>query len=200
MKKIFLGWRKQPFPNYIAALESLGATVERDEPDACGALLLPGGGDIHPRFYGQVPAGAMDIDEDRDKYEFALFRRFFSAGKPILGICRGAQVINVALGGTLRQHVDGHSQLHGADRLHTVLADDALLRGLYGDRFTANSAHHQAIDLLGGGLRVIARAEDGVVEAVRHETLPLLAVQWHPERLGENGAALLRAFLESLRG
>ena len=198
MKKVFLGWQKLPFQNYVDALEALGASVERDEPARCDALLLSGGADIHPRLYGQPINGAMDIDEARDEYELSLFRRFFDAGRPILGICRGEQLINAALGGTLRQHIDGHSRIEGADRIHAVRTDDAQLRSLYGERFDVNSAHHQAIDRPGEGLRVIARSEDGTVEAVRHETRPVLAVQWHPERLGDNGASLLRAFLENL--
>ena len=198
MKKIFLGWQQLPFQAYIDALESLGATVERNEPDGCDALLLPGGGDVHPRFYGQELGGATEIDEARDEYELALFHRFYDAGRPVLGICRGAQLVNVALGGTLRQHINGHSQVDGADRIHAVCADDAMLRRLYSGRFVANSAHHQAIDRPGEGLCVIARAEDGTIEAVRHETQPVLAVQWHPERLGGSGLALFRAFLNGL--
>ena len=198
MKKVFLGWRKLPFQNYIDALEFLGAAVERDEPDACDALLLPGGADIHPRFYGQAIDGAENIDEARDEYELALFRRFAGQGKPILGVCRGLQLVNVALGGTLRQHIDGHDRIDGIDRMHAASTDDAALQSLYGEHFTVNSAHHQAIDRIGGELRVIARAGDGTVEAARHETLPILAVQWHPERLGEAGAALLEMFLKSV--
>lgn len=198
MKKVFLGWTAEPFARYVEALTALGAQVERDEPDGCDALLLPGGADLHPRFYNQPINGSVDIDEARDEYELALFRRFFDTGRPIFGICRGAQLINVALGGTLRQHISGHDQVGGADRIHAVRADDAMLRRLYSERFIANSAHHQAIDRPGEGLQVIARAEDGTVEAIRHETQPVLAVQWHPERLGGSGANLLRAFLKSV--
>ena len=195
LKKVFLGWTKLSFTNYTEALKSLGAAVERSAPEPCDALLLPGGGDISPCFYGQETNEAMDIDEARDTYEFSLFRHFFSAGKPILGICRGAQVINVALGGTLFQHIAGHSQIDGVDSIHFVHASDTALRALYGDRFPVNSAHHQAVDRPGRELHVSARAEDGTIEALHHETLPVFAVQWHPERLGEAGAELLRAFL-----
>ena len=196
MKTIFLGWAKQPFTNYITALETLGATVERSMPEKCDALLLPGGGDICPRFYGQEINGATDIDEARDAYELALFWRFLHAGKPIFGICRGAQVINVALGGTLFQHIAGHGQIDGADSAHVVHTSDVALRALYGNCFQVNSAHHQAVDRPGRGLCAVARAEDGTIEALRHESLPVFAVQWHPERLGETGAKLLQAFLK----
>jgi len=206
MKRVFLGWESLPFSNYAAALTALGASVERRDPDACGALLLPGGGDVHPRRFGGDAALAQDVDEARDEYELALFQQFYEQGKPIFGICRGAQLVNVALGGTLRCHIEGHSRTGGADRFHAVSADDALLRGLYGDRFLVNSAHHQAVDRLGAGLRVAARADDGVIEAVRHASRPIFAVQWHPERLtggvlsrrATDGAALLKAFLAAV--
>ena len=196
MKPIFIGWKPEPFANYVNALHLAGADVERDDPTRCGALLLPGGGDMHPRFYGQDLRGSREIDEARDETELALLRRFLDAGRPVLGICRGMQLINVALGGTLRQHIDGHSQINGSDRRHSVTTDDSLLRAFYGERFSVNSAHHQAVDHPGTGLKVIARAEDGVIEALRHETHPILAVQWHPERFGPEGARLLAAFLE----
>ncbi len=195
MKHVFLGWTEQPFPNYIAALERLGAVVERQNADACDALLLPGGGDIDPCRYGQRVIGATDVDPARDDCEFALFRRFAERGRPILGICRGMQLINVALGGTLCRHIDGHSRVDGADRRHTVCTDDPRLLALYGERFCVNSAHHQCVDRLGVGLRASAWAEDGVVEALRHRTQPIFATQWHPERLGAEGALLLAAFL-----
>ena len=193
MTTVFLGWRRLPFQNYLAALRALGLAVERDDPARCDALLLPGGGDIHPRFYGQRDARAADVDEARDEYELALFRRFAEAEKPIFGVCRGLQLINVALGGTLRGHIDGHSQVAGGDTFHDVRSDDPLLRALYGERFRVNSAHHQAAERLGAGLRATAWAEDGTVEAIRHDTLPIFAAQWHPERLGDAGLTLLGA-------
>lgn len=195
---IFIGWTEQPFQNYIDALERLGAVPERREPERCAALLLPGGGDIHPRFYAQALSGAEDIDEARDRYELRLFRQFVRAGKPVLGICRGMQLINTALGGTLLQHVAGHSRTGGFDRVHPVRCTGSL-GARFGNGFSVNSAHHQAIDRLGRGLCVEARAEDGVIEAVRHETLPVFGVQWHPERLGCLGEAQLAAFLELVK-
>ena len=202
MKKVFLGWTAQPFQNYVAALTALGAAVEREDPARCDALLLPGGADIHPRIYGQEINGAVDIDEARDEYELAVLHRFLDAQKPVFGVCRGLQLVNAALGGTLHQHIDGHAQISkGVDSLHAVESGDPLLRRLYGARFTVNSAHHQAVDRPGAGLVVAARAADGTVEALRHETLPVFCVQWHPERLHHadgDGEALLRAFLESL--
>ncbi|MBQ9459853.1 MAG: gamma-glutamyl-gamma-aminobutyrate hydrolase family protein [Oscillospiraceae bacterium] len=202
MAKVFLGWNAQPFHNYVRALTELGVEVERENFARCDALLLPGGADIHPKLYGQDFHGAVEVDEARDRCEWKLFHRFLLEKKPIFGICRGAQLINAALGGTLRQHIDGHGQIsEGMDSMHTVCTDDPLLHRLYGARFTVNSAHHQAVDRPGDGLRVVARAEDGVAEAICHETLPIFAVQWHPERLRSDdcdGAALLSAFFKAV--
>ena len=171
------------FPNYENALLRAGAAPCWQRETACG-LLLPGGGDIHPRFYGAPWADCRNVDEDRDERELALAAAFLAEGKPVLGICRGLQVLNTALGGTLRQHVDGHSQVRGADGLHPTRAS-GFLRDLYGSRFTVNTAHHQALNRLGRGFQAVQWAEDGVVEAAAHRTLPLWGVQWHPERLTE---------------
>lgn len=198
MKHIFLGWKNLPFPAYIEAFSRLGAAIERDRPNVCDALVLPGGGDLQPRLYGQTPLSTSDAEPERDTYELALFHSFLANQRPVLGVCRGEQLINVALGGTLLQHIDGHSQLGGADRRHAVHTDDPVLTELYGGSFTVNSAHHQAVDRLGAGLRITARSEDGVIEGLRHTVLPVCAVQWHPERLGEAGMELLRAFLREL--
>ena len=201
MKKIYLS---KTFPNYLAAIGHIGFAAA-ETPDSADALLLTGGGDILPALYGKTAHGAVGIDPARDAYEFALVCRFAAQKKPIFGICRGLQVINVALGGTLHRHIGGHSQLDGADRLHETDTDDPLLRRLYGERFTVNSAHHQSADRLGAGLRAIQWAADGTVEALRHESLPIFAVQWHPERLcgafaradAIDGALLLREFFSA---
>ena len=201
MKMIYLS---QPLPNYLAALALLGLSAA-DTPETSDALLLTGGGDIHPRFYTQPIVHAADIDEARDLRELALTRSFIARGAPIFGICRGLQVINVALGGTLRQHIDGHGQVGGIDRLHETHTDDALLCSLYGAHLTVNSAHHQSVDRLGTGLHAAQCADDDTIEALRHAMLPIFAVQWHPERLcgaftrrdAVDGGMLLKAFFST---
>ena len=179
MKTVYLSARLK---NYEKALSLAGAALA-EVPERADALLLPGGGDMHPRFYGQAINGSTDIDEGRDARELALIDDFLRTGRQVIGICRGLQVLNVYFGGTLRQHIAGHSRIDGADRLHTVNSLPGLLRELYGARFTVNSAHHQAVRRLGKGLCVLACADDGTVEAVGHKTLPVFAAQWHPERL-----------------
>lgn len=199
MKTVYLSVRLK---NYENALALVGAPLA-ETPENADVLLLPGGGDMHPRFYGQALNGSEDLDEARDARELTLIDNFLCAGKIVIGICRGLQVLNVYFGGTLRQHIEGHSQIDGVDRLHAINTAPGLLRELYGTRCTVNSAHHQAVWWLGTGLQVFACAEDGTVEAVGHRTLPAFAVQWHPERLcgafarpeSADGARLLHALL-----
>lgn len=202
--------------NYSRALEALGACPRGDyapAPDlSCHGLVLCGGGDLDSRLFGQADQGSQPPDPVRDKAELALFDAFFRAGKPILGICRGMQVINVALGGTLIQDLPPVSRpFHAgtdADLIHPIrAAEGSLLHALYGHIFPVNSWHHQAVDALGEDLRAAAWAESGFPEALEHERLPILGVQFHPERLafdhrrpdGVDGAPLLAAFLDLCR-
>ena len=199
MKTVYLSVRLK---NYENALALVGAP-RAETPEEADILLLPGGGDVHPRFYGQALNGSSDLDDARDARELMLIGDFLRSGKQIIGVCRGLQVLNVCFGGTLRQHIEGHSQIDGVDRLHAVNTAPGLLRELYGARCTVNSAHHQAVWRLGTGLQVLACADDGTVEAIGHRTLPVFAVQWHPERLcgafarpeTVDGAGLLAALL-----
>lgn len=157
----------------------------------CDGLVLCGGDDVDPARFGQENNGSRGIDAARDQAELALAEAFLRAGKPILGICRGHQVLNIALGGTLIQdiapelhpfhtHEEGCSQ----DKVHTIRTRrDSLLWSLYGPLAVVNSAHHQALDRLGEGLTPTAWSEGGLVEAVEHQSLPVLGVQFHPERM-----------------
>lgn len=195
----------EAFPNYVAALELAGAAVTQDE-SRCHGLLLPGGGDLDPALYGQEATDCRGLDRPRDARELAVCRRFLDQKRPVLGICRGAQVLAVALGGSLHQHVPDHGGTDQGDRVHETVAAGILAR-LYGSRFCVNSWHHQAAAWLPEGCRVLQRATDGVVEAFDHESLPILAVQWHPERLcgafersdAVSGLPLLRYFMSLCR-
>ncbi len=155
-------------------------------------LLLGGGGDVDPAFLGLEDAGSRQIDPLRDAVEFALVRRFLAEDKAIFGICRGHQVLNLALGGTLCQDIGlplerFHSpQPHGCshDLLHGLwLETDSFLGRCYGTWMLANSHHHQAIRTVGAGMRAIAWSESGLIEATEHQHRPLYSVQFHPERL-----------------
>lgn len=150
-------------------------------------LLLTGGVDIEPHRYGEKSGPACgETDPLRDRDELSLFSAFCRAKKPVLGICRGIQIINVALGGTVFQDLPSQmgAEGHADGAVHPVTAaGGGWLEGLFGRNFEVNSYHHQAVRELGEGLRADASAPDGVVEAAVHETLPVWAVQWHPERM-----------------
>lgn len=201
MVRVYISGDSAVCRNYSRAiLRSGGVPCFNADPQTCHALLLPGGGDVASWRYGQTDTACRSVDPERDGRELALLERFTAWGRPVLGVCRGMQVINVFFGGTLTQDLLGHSQIDGRDRLHTVTSAPSPLRELYGERCLVNSAHHQAVSRLGSGLEALQWAEDGVIEALRHQTLPILAVQWHPERLsppGADGLLLYRAFLSA---
>jgi putative glutamine amidotransferase len=161
--------------------------------DGLDGLIITGGRDVDPASYGQRPHPATDepdaANRERDALEFALVGGAIRRGMPLLGICRGAQVINVALGGTLHQHlpdVIGHTHHQQGNAVFSTSAVRTVpgtrLATLIGDSSDAQCYHHQAIDRLGEGLIVSAQDTDGVIEAVE---IPganfVLAVQWHPE-------------------
>jgi len=196
-----------------------GALTLADYAAELDGLVLQGGTDISPQTYGEQPlrpewAG----DPERDRYELELLEKFFQLKKPVLGICRGQQLINVAMGGTLYQ--DTATQKPGAhahqdtevydDKYHQVeILPGTRLASLYPGvrRAKVNSLHHQAVNRLGKGLAIEAHsAEDGVIEAIRHNGPQYVAgVQWHPEFLhGRNdgvldAAPLLQEFLQASR-
>lgn len=151
------------------------------------------------------------MDPARDAAEYALIDAFLQADKPIFGICRGHQLLNVYFGGSLIQHIptaEDHVIHDRVDSVHGVCAEpDSILAGLYGREFPVNSAHHQAVDRVGKGLFVTASALDGTVEALEHESLPVMSVQWHPERIScekrradaSNGEILITHFIDFCR-
>lgn len=202
-KTVYIWGGPDRFANYRRWLEAAGAravfgTAAEGQARLWDALLLPGGGDLEPWRYGQENAASRNLEPERDEAELRLVQAFTAAKKPVLGVCRGLQTINVFFGGTLAQDIPGHGAWENADRLHGVRTAPSPLRRLCGEGTAVNSAHHQAADRVGGGLRAVQWAEDGVIEALCHRHLPVWAVQWHPERLGDRalGRRLLGAFLE----
>lgn len=169
----------------LADASSLAAVLERID-----GLLLPGGADVDPAEYGESMNGGQEVNAGLDHLELAAVRCAVERELPTLGICRGQQVINVALGGTLIQHMDGHAPSGPRDALHhgfriapgTKLA--ALLGGSVVSDVRVNSHHHQAVKALGEGLVAVAWSEDGTIEGIEapgHRWL--VAVQFHPEDL-----------------
>lgn len=191
----------------LAADDGVDALLART--DAADAIVLMGGEDIAPAFYGGrsgYPGESRHL-ETADAAQLALVRRAVERETPLLGICRGLQILNVAFGGTILQHLgdDGVHRNHGVSvheimATHPVLVDeDSRTADLLGaTTVDVQSAHHQAVDAVGSGLRVTARAADGHVEALEHETAPAIAVQWHPEDPGAP-AGQLAALLGALR-
>lgn len=162
------------------------------------ALLLPGGGDVEPASYGDTArhAATYDVLPQRDALEILLIREFISRRRPVLGICRGIQILNVALGGALVQHVpdlvapdaERHSREKSYDSTHGITFDPTTRLGAaLASAPNVNSAHHQALrlDRVAAPLRIAARSPAGIIEAVEGDLhgCRLSAVQWHPERL-----------------
>jgi putative glutamine amidotransferase len=186
--------------------------------DRFDGICLSGGPDLDPEGYGAKPHPELGpIEPDLDRFELAVARRADAREMPILAICRGTQALNVVRGGALHQHLPeisteiSHRQLTPGDQTsHAVEVEPgsrlaAALGGKeidVGDRLDVNSFHHQAIDRLGEGLRISARAPDGTIEAVEDPTRPfLIGVQWHAETLVHRPyeAALFRRFVEACR-
>lgn len=175
--------------NYEKALSrchvSFTTSLCPSEAASCDKLLLPGGGDLHPSWFGQTDQGSHAPDRELDRMQFSLLHRFLLGGKPVLGICKGMQIINVYFGGTLIQDLPtadrhcykGRDQIHPADNM-----PGSLLSRFYQDSCLINSAHHQGCSTIGRELTVTQTAKDGVIEALEHENGRILGVQWHPER------------------
>ena len=164
-------------------------------------LLLTGGVDVNPALYGQAPHPETEQPIDaRDELETALLRQALAEDKPILAVCRGMQLFNVAHGGTLHQHLgDPRHEERQDDKsipAHEVtVQNETRLAGLIGPEARVNSRHHQSVDEVGAGLTVSARASDGVVEAVeRPDRRFAVAVQWHPEDQAAEDPAQARLF------
>lgn len=171
-------------------------------------VILSGGGDIHPSSYGRTDGGLLwRVDQERDESELMLARWVLEADLPLLAICRGVQVLNVAAGGTLIQDIStavpgalSHSCVAGRplpDVVHVVKVEPRTqLASLVGaGRLGVNSAHHQAVDEIGDGLLVTAHAPDGIVEGVESPDRRFcLGVQWHPEAMVESAPVMRRLF------
>ncbi len=201
---------------YVDAIQAAGGRALLVPPsmdgveetlDALDGLLLSGGADIDPAAYGaEAHPETNGIRPDRDEAEVALLEAALARDMPVLAVCRGSQVLNVALGGDLVQHLpevvghEGHKQVPGVFADHEVdVLPGTKLQELVGDHSPVKSHHHQGYGRLGDGLQAAARAEDGTVEAIEDPSRRFaLGVLWHPEE-GEDAALFTRLVDEAKR-
>ena len=197
---------------YVAALEDAGAEVIELYPGDVmpvnvDGLLISGGGDIDPARYGEANQGSHHIEGARDELEFNAYQRATELGVPVLGICRGFQLLNVAHGGKLIQDMPDHEgPPDGEDWVNAhadvrPLAGSLLASATNGAPLTVNSKHHQAVtaDMLGNGLRSTASVGEYVEAFESNDGRWLVGVQWHPERKAEVSAdatGIIQAFVE----
>jgi len=174
--------------------------------DMCDAILLPGGIDVDPRFYGENPHQKLGtVQSDMDESAFKLLEVVFERKMPVLGICRGEQVLNVALGGSLYQDIPAnyekesilHEQkAHTSLALHTIkIEKGTMLYDILGEETVGvNTYHHQAVKALGKDLIASAVAPDGIIEAIESKDRTILGVQWHPELMIHRHANMKKIF------
>ncbi len=213
---------KKRFDNYKNAIKEHGGKVcflVRNEQsiaefiDGIDGLLLPGGGDIHPDNFDQKWHPKLKyVDEERDDLELSLFREAYKKDIPVFGICRGIQIMSVAMGGDLYQDIETvyprealpHPKEDGKDSQHPIeIEPESILGNIIGESVVeVNSAHHQAVDNIGEGFIVTARSSDDIVEAIENPSKPfMIGVQYHPERMfstqefREHRNKLFRAFI-----
>jgi putative glutamine amidotransferase len=203
---------------YIALIETYASCIEKaggvpyvglhgnpgEMASRMDGILFSGGVDVCPACYGEATLfPSVQTDTRRDVPEFALFRTFFARKKPIFGICRGAQLINVALGGSLWQDIPRQcpqclSHEAGSAPHPVIIERGSRLYSVLGEKVEVNTFHHQSVKCEGKGLKVTARATDGTVEAIEHNHLPVWGVQWHPERM-YSMQVLFDEFIESVK-
>ncbi len=173
--------------NYEKALSLCGFNFTYEGFDECDGLLLPGGGDIAPCLYGEANEASKNIKLKLDIFELFLIRKFLNRNKPILGICRGMQVINIFFGGTLTQDMVGHS---GKTDIKTHCKFYGEFRDCYGEKNFVNCNHHQAIKKIGKDLKIGAISSDNIIEAIYSNKI--IATQFHPER--SNNLAVFKLY------
>jgi len=188
------------YPTAVAEVGGAPVHLARDPAvsdvlDHLDGLVLTGGADVDPSTYGSSgAAGIGPTEPERDRWEAALLEGAVERGIPVLAICRGMQLLNVVHGGTLVADLplggpDGHARFDRSrhERAHLVTTEpDSLAAAVYGPSLQVNSIHHQAIDVVGGGLRVTGRSPDGNIEVLERPGSAVLGVQWHPEAMGSD--------------
>lgn len=200
MKKILIFTNRAPdkTEEYVNALNEVGLTPERGYTevnfDDYDGLLIPGGPDIDPYFYGEENYASKNMDFDFDRETLKCIDFFVNANKPIVGICLGQQFLNVYFKGTLFQDIKKHG-IRETDRHLVSFEKGSAFEKMYGENTLTNSLHHQCIKKLADDLLAVGHTEDGVIEAVEHKTKPIIGVQWHPEKiLNEGGIEVFKHY------
>ncbi len=160
----------------------------KEYAELADGLLLTGGTGPHPRLYNEDfddPDAPKTVNVVRDEFEMALIDAFIKAGKPVMGVCRGHQMLNIYFGGHLVQSfpAKGHPNHHYGTSHPVKVREDSILGRLFGTEFIVNSYHKNAISQLAPGLKITAFSDDGIPEAMEHESLPVFGTQFHPERM-----------------
>jgi putative glutamine amidotransferase len=200
--KIGLSYYGSKIQNYVLWLKSFPLDIDIVElnhssssPEdllSCTGLVLTGGSDINPKIYNQTNENGLsrNIDDDRDKFERELLDIALKNQIPVLGICRGLQLSNAHLGGSLHQHIDNHKNNDTSEDLeHQIYVEEnsLLFQIVKTKSGIVNSSHHQAVNEIAGELKISATSNDGIIEALEWKDpsnkSPLLLVQWHPERM-----------------
>ena len=190
------------YENFLLSLNMTPVTsLSIGDLASCSAFIFPGGGDINPELFGQNNQGSLNIDTELDLLQLRMFQYAYAQKLPVLGICKGMQLINVALGGTLIQHLptaDLHTNPEYDTYHTTTISSDSFLYALYREHIVTNSRHHQAVDKPGTHLRAIQWCSaDKCIEAIEHTRYPIWGVQWHPERLDSKKSSINPALLFS---
>ncbi|MBN2286765.1 MAG: gamma-glutamyl-gamma-aminobutyrate hydrolase family protein [Tissierellales bacterium] len=173
-----------------------GYNFDEEYAGLIDGLLLPGGDDVHPMLYHEEPIAQVTYaTRARDRFEVDMLMKMHLQNKPVMGICRGLHIINVAFGGSLIQDIPTQTQsaqCHVQSRairsepFHKIILEpNTIMSSIFGKETAVNTFHHQAINRMGEGLVISAKAQDGIIEAIEHKDKKIFAVQWHPEEMFE---------------
>ncbi len=206
----FMAWNFTRFMLFLSEADAVRITPShRISPERLDGLIIGGGSDIDPRLYGaKKHPKTVHIDHRRDKMEWALIDTLYRLRRPMMGICRGMQMLNVYLGGTLDQNIldrdlpYAHQKSPLPHKIVLIKPHTLLYSILRVRKCEVNSIHHQAVSKLGKGLQVCAEDENGIVQAIEHTSYPfLLGVQWHPEYMPQSALQrrLFKAFVDSAK-
>lgn len=200
IEKVSMGYTRCVFEagGIPIILPNLHEALEHYVPLMDGLLMIGGFSDVHPSLYGEEIEGAQDLNLRKDEFELMLIEAALKKRVPIMGVCRGMQMLNVYFGGSLIQDVPGHFHREQFNEpKHPILVKES--RILEAGTYPVNSIHHQAVKALGRGFQATGHSEDGFIEMIEHQEHSVFGVQWHPEIFPESALSqsLFRHFVAS---